>query len=65
MWAVAAVAVDLLHGAAHIVVAHVQHAAGGAGVHHGGAVQQREAALRQRSLQQKAAAARGTADVRA
>lgn len=46
-------------------MAHVQHAAGGAGVDHGGAVQQREAAFRQRSLQQKVVAARGTADVRA
>lgn len=49
--AAAAVAVDLLHRAADVVVAHVQHPAGGAGVDHGGAVEQREAALCQRRLQ--------------
>lgn len=48
--AAAAVAVDLLHRAADVVVAHVQHPAGRAGVDHGGAVEQREAALCQRRL---------------
>lgn len=46
----AAAAVDLFHGAAHVVVADVQHAAGGAGVDHGGAVQEGEVALCQGCL---------------
>lgn len=51
--AAAAVAVDLLHGGADVIVAHVQHVEAGRRRRgqQGGAVQQRQAALRQSRLQ--------------
>lgn len=47
--AAAAVAVDLLHGGADIIVAHVQHVEAGCrwGGHQRGAVEQGQTALRQ------------------